>query len=816
MKYQLGSGFNRILYFFVFLSFVIPGSVLASQNVKSSNIKGYVKEKESGEPLPHANVILKGTNRGATANSDGYFVIVGVPVGKCSLEVHYIGYESKVIEVDNKPEGLEPLQIEMEAKAILIDGVKITAQAEMLEVAEHISQYTIAPRQLSMLPNMGEVDIFRAVQLLPGISGANDAESGLYVRGGTPDQNLILFDGMTIYHVDHFFGFFSAFNANAIKDMQIYKGGFPAEYGGRVSSVVNLTGKRGDMNEPKLGVGANLLSAHLNFETPLPWTKGSFIIAGRRSYTDFIESPLYNSIYNFVTGEDNGGAVGGRVTGGQWNRGIMESMFKPSFYFYDLNAKLTLMPSYNNIFAFSFYNGKDNLDNSQDFSDLPFRFAETDSDVSLSTTDFTKWGNLGGSGSWSYQWNDRLHTDINLAYSNYFSQHDGTTNMDVNLDDSTSNVRGFSNASEEDNSLTDITLKLNSEWHINRFHELKSGLQASQLEANYTSSLNDTTNILNLEDKTRQYSFYAQDNWKISKMDFVLGVRTTYYEETQENYLEPRVSLVYPLSENIKLKGAWGYYYQFIHRIVNENLTNQSRDFWLLADEDLEPTFSEHRIVGLSYENDRFLLSVEGYQKDLDNLIEYSPRFRREADYEDRFFIGTGKAKGLEFLGQLKKGILSGWLSYTLGRVDYRFPAFNDGEDFPASHDRRHEINTVAKLNLGPWTFASTWVYASGNAYTAPESQYFLEMLDGEIVSYIHVGDKNSNRLPDYHRLDLSLSRQFKGELVDSEVGLSVFNVYNHKNVWYRQYNLNTIPISITDVTMLGFTPTLFVQFNLK
>jgi len=264
---------------------------LSAQNpIAKSDIKGYVKDAKSGEALPFANIVLKGTNRGTTTNTDGYFVLVNVPVGICSLQVHYIGYESQMVSFENTPKGLPPIVIKMQPKVIEVEGVTVTAEAEMLDASsKQISQITFSPRQLSSLPSIGEVDVFRTMQLLPGISGANEGESGLYIRGGTPDQNLVLFDGMTIYHVDHFFGFFSAFNADAIKDIQLYKGGFPAEYGGRISSVVYLTGKTGDKNKRQLGYGANLLSAHVFFETPL-WDKGTFLIAGRRSYTDFIRS----------------------------------------------------------------------------------------------------------------------------------------------------------------------------------------------------------------------------------------------------------------------------------------------------------------------------------------------------------------------------------------------------------------------------------------------------------------------------------------------------------------------------------------------
>ena len=810
----------------VFWGFLISaGTTGYSQvNFQKSDITGYVKDAKSGEALPYANIMVQGTNRGTTTSTDGYYVLVNEPLGKLSILVRYIGYTPKTVEVENKVGGIPPLVVQLESTVLEVGGVTITATADMMNASENVSQVTISPRQLSSLPSIGEVDVFRSLQLLPGISGVSDGSSGLYVRGGTPDQNLILFDGMTIYHVDHFFGFFSAFNADAIKDIQIMKGGFPAEYGGRISSVVNLTGKTGDQNQKRLGFGANLLSAHAAFEMPIS-NKGTFLIAGRRSYTDFIRSPLYNSIYELMTGEEEGGAVGGPVRGGGRGGGRFDNTqsaeFKPSFYFYDFNSKLTLNPTSKDIFMLSFYSGKDDLDKSQDYSGFGGGFAGQgeSSDVTLQTTDFTKWGNLGLSGKWSRQWNNRFHTDLLVAQSEYFSEYDRSRNLTGNYvpqNDSIANRRGFTFASQEDNTVKDLTVRLDTDWHLSQSHTLRFGTWISQFNSHYTATLNDTTSILNRENSALQPSFYLQDKWKLKFMDLTFGIRASQYEPTEKNYYEPRASFSFGLTKKISFKGAWGHYYQFVNRIANENVTEGSRDFWLLADNNLKPSFAEHRILGLSYESSDYYFSVEGYQKDMDDLLEFSRRFQRRATYNDRFFVGTGKATGVEFLAQKKFGKLTGWLGYTLGKVEYTFNAFNNGEAFLADHDRRHEINIVGKYNWGPWIFAATWVYASGKAYTAPESQYFLEMLDGENVSYIHVSDKNANRLPNYQRLDLSASRKFESDHWSTEVGLSVFNAYNHKNIWYREYNLDTTPVTITDAVMLGFTPTVFVNINLK
>jgi len=823
---------HQKIFFAIFLAFALSFSInvktFSQERKEKSDIKGYVHDAKSGEALPYANILIEGSNRGTTTNTDGYFILVNEPLGKTTLIVRYIGYTTKKVQVNNQPNS-KPLDIKLNPTVLQVEGVTVTAQAEMLEAGKQVSQLTISPRQLSSLPSIGEVDVFRSMQLLPGVSGVSDGSSGLYVRGGTPDQNLILFDGMTIYHVDHFFGFFSAFNADAIKDIQLFKGGFPAKYGGRLSSVVNLTGKTGDKNRTRFGYGVNLLSARGYFEKPLSnW--GTFLIAGRRSYTDFIRSPLYNSIYGLVTGEENGGATGSPVKFGGRGSGRfsnqMQGEFKPSFYFYDLNSKLTLTPSAKDIFTFSFYNGKDDLDKSQDFSNFSgFRRFGSTEEATLRTTDFTRWGNIGVSGKWSRQWHDRFHVDILAAYSKYFSEYDRSANITgLALSPKADSLKArtsFSNATNEDNHVYDNTYKIDAQWQAASSHQLEFGFQSSLFHNKYKAVRNDSIEIFSRQRNSLLNSLYLQDKWKIKAFELTLGLRSSHYDKTDKFYYEPRASFSVGLSQNLKFRGAWGHYYQFVNQISNEDVTQGARDFWLLADETFNPSFAEHRILGFNYENTNYVFSIEAYQKDMKDLIEFSRRFvsrgpgRRGVPIEN-FFIGTGNARGLEILLQKKRGALTGWIGYTLGKVDYQFPAMNNGNTFPANHDRRHEINVVAKYTRGVYTFSATWVFASGNPYTSPESQYFIPLLDGEVNSYIHVSDKNANRLPNYQRLDLSASRKWESEYWATEIGVSVFNAYNHKNVWYKDYNLDTSPITVTDVMMLGFTPTIYVQMKLK
>ncbi len=329
-------GFSSLL-----IRFSLVSAIGFCSHAQSQGMHGVVKDAESGERLPNAMLVIKGTTIGTKTNLEGFFVLPHVPDSAFVLQARYVGYEVTEITIDPEKEA-DNLIIEMRQQDIILQGVTVVAQeATILKTENETSLSTISPRQLSTLPSAGQPDIFRSMQLLPGISGTNDRSSGLYVRGGTPDQNLVLFDGMTVYHVDHFFGFFSAFNPDAVKDVQFYKGGFPAMYGGRLSSVVDMIGKSGDPDALHIGAGLNLLSANGIVEIPV-FDKGSFLLAARRSYSEIISTGAYTSLYNFLTGASaSTGGPRGFGGGGGGRFGAFSTQQTPTPMFYDLDSKLT-------------------------------------------------------------------------------------------------------------------------------------------------------------------------------------------------------------------------------------------------------------------------------------------------------------------------------------------------------------------------------------------------------------------------------------------------------------------------------------------
>lgn len=782
------------------------------------DLTGLIKDKKTGETLPFANVLIKGSTNGITTNIDGYFTLFKVPSDTIVLEVSYIGYQLKQFRLTPET-NIEQIEILLEDFGVQLEEVviKATKEEQMLSASTGVSQLSIAPAALSKIPSYGEKDIFRSLQLLPGISGSHESSSGLYIRGGTPDQNLVLFDGFTVYHVDHLFGFFSAFNANAIKDVQLYKGGFDAKYGGRLSSVVELTGKEGNTEEFNMGVGLSLLSTNGFVEAPFANGKGSFLLAGRRSF----QSNFYTNIFEAYT--ESAETTNTNTPPGRSGR-IGGVEIQPNTYFYDLNAKTTFRPNSKDVFSLSFYSGKDNLDNSRNTDESAFRNrggTATNFSFDRKNTDLTEWGNWGTSAKWSRRWNNRFYSNANLSYSNYFSEREQSNITTITRADSTTTRN---NGSYEQNDLKDITLKVDNEFKLSKKNALDFGVQAIWNTIDYQFTQNDTTTIIDRNDKGLTSIFYIQDKHTFGeKLILKGGLRTSHYSITNKLYFGPRAAMTYLLSNRIKLKAAWGKYHQFANRIVREDIQQGSRDFWLLADDDKVPISSSlHHIVGGSYETTNWLFDIESYYKTMDGLSEYSTRFvpsgfgrNQTIAYEEFFHTGTGIAKGIEFLLQRKVGKFTGWASYTLGEVKYDFEAFG-ALPFFANQDVTHELKLVGNYKIGKFTLGATFIYATGKPYTAPTGFYHLQLLDGTTSDFFEVSDKNTIRFDDYHRLDLSGTYDFYLGQSKASMGLSLTNIYNRKNTWYNEYEVIDGELLETNVTLLGFTPSLFFNWTLR
>lgn len=775
-------------------------------------LSGVIVDEATGESLPFANIKVKNSTNGTSTNTDGYFTLFNVPSDTSVLEVLYVGYKDKFVALSPKLLS-EKLVIGLKTNAEILDEVVVTAEKrELLSVSDGISMVSISPKEIKTLPSLGEHDIFRSFQLLPGISGSNESSSGLFVRGGTPDQNLILYDGFSVYHVDHLFGMFSAFNSNAIKDVKLYKGGFESKFGGRVSSVMDITGKDGNENDFNLGGSVSFLSVNGFTEIPLGGN-GSIIITGRRSFKSF----LYNNIFDSFNSDDGDSSdLGASSTttsmgGGKGNR-VMEAT-EPSSYFYDLNAKATYKLD-KDIFSLSFYNGQDDLDNSN-----AFNMTRGEMTMQGGSNDITKWGNWGSSGKWSRKWNDVFYSNTLLSFSNYYSERDlSMTRTIIRNEESFDRTSG----TYEDNNLQDLSFKNDNEFKIGQNNQLEFGLQTTHYNIDYSYTMNDTISIQERNDNALLSTVYLQDNINLfNKLTLVPGIRASHYSVTNKLYYEPRMSLKFDLTKKLRLKAAWGDYYQFAKRIIRDDIESGSRDFWILADDDVIPvTSSTHYIAGIGYETPKFLFDIEAYYKTINGLSEYTlmyaPSFQQQIDFNEFFYEGTGIAKGIEFLAQKKFGKYTGWIGYTLGQVDYNFPIYGT-ESFPANHDVTNEFKIVNSYRWKKWTIAGTWIYATGKPYTCPTGAYELTLADGSTADFLSISDKNVYRLPAYHRLDLSATLDFNmGETGIGSIGFSLFNVYNRTNTWYKTFELFEGELIETDVNQLGITPNITLSIKLR
>ena len=774
-------------------------------------LQGKILDTETGEALPFVNVVLKSTRVGSSTNVDGYFSLLNIPTDTSTILISYIGYG--VVEKKLTPKDfVSLLSIEIKRESIELKTFEVSDKSKQtIELPKEVSRVSLNPQQIQTLPNLGEVDIFRGLQLLPGVSGTSESSSGLYVRGGTPDQNLVLLDGINIYHVDHFFGIFSPFNAYAIKDVQFYKGGFPAEFGGRLSSVVDLTAKTGNTKKPSFALNGNMLSVNGVIESPLPKKLGSILIAGRRSFTDFLESPTYQSLFDNVTEQDQeelGFGIGGFNT------------VNPDFFFYDLNAKVTLTPTDVDVISFNYFSSRDNLDNSSDQNLGTFG--------KLETIDKTNWGNDGYSLKWSRQWNPKFYSKAIVSYSKYLSDYELGNNF-YSTDSLGNDSLLFSFKTVQDNTVEDAAFRYDAEYQYSSKQTLKFGTWYTYNQIRYLNILDDSITLQDRFNVGNTYAFYAQNKSNWGKLTTEVGVRGTYFTPTNKIYGEPRFSFNYQAFPKIRIKGAWGVYRQFINRVILENVFGGSRDFWLLSNGNTLPvSFSQHYILGGAYENKTWLFDVEAYRKNMGGLLEYSLRFggfdESNENFDNLFFRGPGVVNGIDFLLQKKVGALTGWLGYTLSRVDYTFPDINQGRSFPALHDQRHEAKVVASYTLGDFIFAANFIYATGKPFTAPVGQYNIKLIDGKERQYIHFGDKNSQRLPDYHRADVSITYNFDTKWVGGNFGISFFNIYNRRNIKYKRFFLREfdpktfqpIPPEVveTDITLLGFVPNFFLSLR--
>lgn len=785
---------------------VVPQPVAPPTHFKFT-IQGRVAEENTGNGLPSATVRVRGTSIITSTNVDGYFTLFNVPADTSVIEVSFSGYQPDYLRLDAQ-KIKQPLAFGLVPALNSLNEVTIAGRKNgvMNTDTKKVGVLELTPANLDKLPSIGEKDIMRAFQLMPGVSATNESSSGAYVRGGTPDQNLISFDGFTIYQVDHLYGFFSAFNANALQDVLLYKGGFSSKFGGRLSSVTEINGKEANRKEATYGIDLSLLSLNAFAEIPVN-DKSSVLFAVRRSY----QGPLYDKIFRqFNTSVAIGGGPGG-------GRGFSQET-TPASHFYDLDVRYAYHLDKDNVFTWSLYNGEDKTDNSRTL-DLPSFISSNVSNLAI--TDLTKYGNTGSSIKWSHQVNSSLHANTYLTYSSYFNDRSNGTSGTRTVSNVATN---FDTGTVEDNNLHDIGIKSEWEWQMNDKYKLQFGGFGTYQKVNYSYIQNDTTNLASQFTSALTAGGYADlEIDPTSKLHLQPGFRASYYQPTGKFYPEPRFSASYKLNDHYTLKAATGQFDQFINEVTREDVLNGNRNFWVLSNNSNIPVgMAQHYMGGVSYETDALLIDVEGYYKTLQGLTQYQltqNNFNPGGNVTviQNYYNGSGRAKGIEVLAQKKLGRYTGWISYTLADAENKFAAYGNYY-VPADQDIRHEFKSINMYHYNRWNFTAVFIFSTGHPYTAPISTYTINTIDGNTFTSYNIGAKNAERLPDYHRLDLSATYdllKISGDKTGS-IGLSLFNVYNHVNTWYNEYSLQDNAVITSTIKYLGFTPNITLSFRWK
>jgi hypothetical protein len=767
-------------------------------------VSGRALDKETGEPIPFANVFIPELMIGDISQNDGSFSILNISTRSCTLNISYIGYETEKVPILFPKDENIFQEIFISPKVLATAAVSIMGTTrEFMDRSNSPGQISFSPRHISTLPNLGEVDIFRSLQLLPGIQLGLGGTSGLNIRGGTPDQNLILLDGMPLYQTGHLFGFVSGVNANAIKDVQVYKGGFPAQYGGRISSVIELTSRNGNSLKPHGSIYGNLMSQGVSGEIPI-LSRGSWIFNLRTSTTSTFQTELYESIQAYVTGDDNFNLIDESAD----TTKDQGAKYSPQFSYLDFTNRFSFMLTPHHRFTLTNITGLDSIRESREF----FGFTNILGYDSSYTQGSTLWKNRGTTFNVSSKWNHESDTQITLSNYDYSSSYDSKDSADVN------NVRMLIGSVNEENTLQDRSIKFHHRYVGFENHKIGSGIDETFYDIMFYDHKMDgsISNESSIEQNGFLHSFYIQDLW-IPSPRWVIqsGLRVSYYSERTGFYTSPRISVINKIFPSITLESSIGKHYQFVHRLSGYNTTRGSQGMWVLSSEDIPNISSLNTHLGLNWDFSDYTITGEFYYRSMDDLVQFKESsipvtaLRNDQGEEESLMnIGSGTANGIEFLIRKRKGFITGWLSYQRNKTQYTFPNLNQGKPFFSDHDKTQEFKSVFMTNIGSWELTANWVFASGHVYTDSKN------VDVENLQIIISSDRNESRLPSIHHLDVSLSKTWGVSIAKIHTGLSIYNLYNQNNISHKRYNPYTSELTMTNVAMFGITPTIFLQIS--
>jgi hypothetical protein len=737
-------------------------------------LNGYITDSLTGETLIGASLAINNSGKGVATNPYGFYSIT-LDKGNYIIAFSYVGYLTKIIEVTL--DSNLSYNCQLLAESYNQGEVVITAKRRDQNVrSAQMGQVDLSIDKIKQIPAlMGEVDVLKAIQLLPGVSNAGEGNSGIYIRGGGPDQNLIMLDDAVVYNPGHLFGFFSIFNGDAVKNVTLIKGGMPAQYGGRLSGVVDITMKDGNNQDFEVEGGLGLIASRLSIQGPIQKEKSSFLISARRTYIDALVKPFVPKTAN---------------------------LYGSGYFFYDVNAKANFKLSEKDRLYFSGYFGRDVFD----FNSTQRAFKTN-----------IPWGNSTGTIRWNHVFNRKLFANTTLVYNDYNFKFDATQ---------------YDFRAVLSSGIRDLNAKVDFDWFAAPEHKVKYGAQFTYhtfLPNQFSGQQGDVVLPAQNADKkyAREYAVFIQDDWEISdRLKVNAGLRwsgfsqvgpyTRYETDADGNHsdsikyergdrvkfyngLEPRLTFRYAISNESSIKAGVTRNLQYIHLATNSASTLPT-DLWVSSTYRVPPQTGWQYALGYfkNFERNKWETSVEVYYKRMNSQIEYREGFTPSlTDPEQDFVFGKGWSYGAEFFVNKTRGRLNGWIGYTLSWTWRQFPDLNEGQKYPAKYDRRHDISVVANYDLSKkWKMGGVFVYASGNAATFPERFYFTGGVLTQEFSRI-----NAYRMPAYHRADLSFTYTRKPETTrkyKSSWTFGAYNIYSRLNPYFIFFGQDGDPVQGT------------------
>ncbi|KAA6330639.1 hypothetical protein EZS27_020677 [termite gut metagenome] len=767
------------------LLFVVPllvaSDFLSAQNYR---IEGTVTDSKTNEALTGVSVYVKEySSRSSATNNRGNYIL-NLPKGQSTLIVTCMGYETKQIPLSvtkNAKYDISLTQITIELTEVVISSRR--PDASVTDPQTGVTQMEV--KQINKLPVLfGERDVIKFLQLMPGIKSAGEGSAGFFVRGGTADQNLILLDNVALYNASHLMGFFSTFNSDVLRDVSIYKGAIPAQYGERLSAILDIQQRNGDMQDYHLSGGIGLISSKLNMEGPIRKGKSSFLFGVRRTYADAMA----------------------RLSG-------IKEASNAYLYFYDLNMKLHFTLSPKDQLSVSGYLGRDKM-------------------VVKDMVD-TGWGNFFLTTKWTRTWNEKLSSTTSLFYNQYAYDYRVDMGMTVG---GTAKIKDYGMKEEFHYRIND-----NNVWHFglhSTHHDIAPG--------DYYMNLDNEKTSINLHHRySLENSLYTSNQLKVSNnLEMIYGLRLSvfsamgngeYYElnESKEitdtiwyprgkfvkTYasLEPRLSVVYRFNNYSSVKASYARTTQNVH-LLTQSVQASPYDRWTASSNNIKPQIADQYSIGYfrNFFNNTYEFSAETYYKDLRNQIDFKDHadFGESDAVETDLLRGVGRAYGLEFMLKKRTGVLTGWISYTLAKSEKKIDSINNNQWYNAYQDRTHDVSIVGIYELNPkWTLSAAWVYYTGNAITFPSGKY---QMDGRNVMYY--AERNGYRAPAYHRLDIGATYLVKKTAkYESELAFSLYNAYGRRNAYMIRFETNKEDLDKTSVYRYSlFTYTPSISWNFK